>query len=142
MWILVDGGVTLLFLATGFGEPEPVLAAEAGRAFSLDADLDFGLGFGAGLAGEGERRRGAALVSTPFFLTAGLPAWRGLDRDFSFLRPLSAVFLGFLARRFRSSLSRLRLRLESELESLLESLELSLLELELELLSFRLKISC
>jgi len=133
MWILVGWGVADL-LRAGLGDPDPLLALAAGLPLDPVRDLLLGGGDGDTLF------LGASTVSPPLagsttgLLEAGedsgsLPASGFLGPGL----PLDSLF-DFLLFLFLSSLS--LLLLESELDSLLESLELSLLELELELLAF------
>jgi len=135
IWILVGWGVADLFLI--LGEPLPLLLLPLASGLARSLDIDFLLG-----GGEGEFLLGADLGSASLWLFS----WRGLfargedagslsesgfrGPDLFFSESRLDLFL-FL---FLSSLS--RLLLDSELDSLLESLELSLLELELEELAF------
>ena len=123
-----------LFLA-GFGDPEPLLALAAGLPLSLDPERDLLLG-----GGDGDILfRGASTPSPPLLgsvmglLGPGDPGSLSISGFLGPGFPLASLF-DFLLLLFLSSLS--LLLLESELDSLLESLELSLLELELELLAF------
>jgi len=134
MWILVGCGVADL-LRAGLGDPDPLLAFPAGLPLDPDRDLLLGGGDGDALF------FGASAVSPPLLgSTAGLLGAAGEDSGSlptsGFLGPglpFDSLF-DFLLFLFLPSLS--LLLLESELDSLLESLELSLLELELELLAF------
>ena len=131
---MVGCGVADLFLA-GLGDPDALLALPAGLPLSLDPERDLLLGGGDGDA----LFLGASTPSPPLADSRGRLAGGEDPGSLSasgFLGPGFPLdsLLDFRLFLFLSSLS--LLLLESELDSLLESLELSLLELELELLAF------